>query len=215
MVLPEDSVQKFEAALLSVNRIAARELLENALVYASATECLDRMMTPTLEKIGERWEAGDAALSQVYMSGIICEELIESLLPQSSSPSLAPPRIAVVTFEDYHVLGKRILRSILAAQGVWVLDYGHGVQKDELLDRLLRDDEIEVLLISTLMLPSALRIRLIREGLDALGRKVHLVVGGAPFRFDPQLWKRVGADAMGRTASDAIRLIRHFEEGKS
>jgi methanogenic corrinoid protein MtbC1 len=171
-------------------------------------------MTPTLEKIGERWEAGDVALSQVYMSGIICEELVDSLLSHSSSPSAEPPRIAVVTFEDYHVLGKRILRSILAAQGIQVLDYGHGIQKDELLERVCRD-EIEILLISTLMLPSALRIRLVREGLDALGRKVNIVVGGAPFRFDDQLWKRIGADAMGHTASEAIRIIRNFEEEKS
>jgi hypothetical protein len=33
------------------------------------------------------------------------------------------------------------------------------------------------------------------------------VVGGAPFRFDDQLWREVGADAMGLSASDALKIL--------
>lgn len=211
MAAIEDFAQQFETELLAVNRPAAQELFEKALLEIPSTECLDRIMTPTLEKIGEQWESGEAALSQVYMSGIICEEIVASLLPQLLPSSTESPRIAIVTFEDYHVLGKRILQSIFAAKGIRVLDYGHGVQKDELIARVMRD-EIKTLLISTLMLPAALRIKQVREELDNLGRTVNLIVGGAPFRFDDQLWKRIGADAMGRTASDAIRIIEELKE---
>ena len=211
MAAIEDFARQFETELLSVNHLAAQELFEKALQDVSSTECLDLIMTPTLEKIGRQWEDGEAALSQVYMSGIICEEIVASMLPQRMPSPTESSKIAIVTFEDYHVLGKRIIQSILAAKGLHVLDYGHGVQKDELVDRVMRDN-IEILLISTLMFPSALRIRLVKEEFDKLGRKIHLVVGGAPFRFDDQLWKRVGADAVGRTASDAIRIIQQLEE---
>ena len=214
MAMIEDFVQQFEAALLSVNRLAAQVLFEKTLQQVSPTECLDHMMTPALEKIGEQWESGNVALSQVYMSGVMCEELVNTLLPQTVTPSAEPPRIALVTFEDYHVLGKRILQSILTAKGLRVLDYGYGVQKDELIEMVVRDD-LETLLISTLMFPSALRIELVRKELDALGRKVNIVVGGAPFRFDDQLWKAVGADAMGRTASDAVKIIQQLEEDRA
>jgi len=37
-------------------------------------------------------------------------------------------------------------------------------------------------------------------------------VGGAPFIFDPNLWQEVGADAMGRNAADAIKLLQKYEE---
>jgi methanogenic corrinoid protein MtbC1 len=33
------------------------------------------------------------------------------------------------------------------------------------------------------------------------------VVGGAPFLLDDELWKEVGADAMGRSASEAIEIV--------
>jgi len=42
-----------------------------------------------------------------------------------------------------------------------------------------------------------------------------LIVGGAPFRFDANLWKEVGADAMGKNASEAINIITHFMESQA
>jgi methanogenic corrinoid protein MtbC1 len=47
----------------------------------------------------------------------------------------------------------------------------------------------------------------VRARLQALGSEVKVVVGGAPFRLDDQLWKEVGADAMGREASEALDII--------
>jgi methanogenic corrinoid protein MtbC1 len=37
------------------------------------------------------------------------------------------------------------------------------------------------------------------------------VVGGAPFRFDEALWRKVGADAMGRNGTDALRILEALE----
>jgi len=37
-----------------------------------------------------------------------------------------------------------------------------------------------------------------------------VIVGGAPFRFDPQLWKEIGADAMAYSAADAIAVIEAY-----
>ena len=68
---------------------------------------------------------------------------------------------------------------------------------------------IEVLLISTLMLRSALRVKDLRKRLRDLGGDVKILVGGAPFRFDDQLFKDVDADAMGTSASDAMAFLRN------
>jgi methanogenic corrinoid protein MtbC1 len=40
-----------------------------------------------------------------------------------------------------------------------------------------------------------------------------VVVGGAPFLFDPLLWREVGADAMGRSASEAPGIIEKITGG--
>ncbi len=60
------------------------------------------------------------------------------------------------------------------------------------------------------MMPSALKIRNVRNALDARGVQLKILVGGAPFQFDPQLWREVGADAMGLSAADAVAVVLHW-----
>jgi methanogenic corrinoid protein MtbC1 len=63
------------------------------------------------------------------------------------------------------------------------------------------------------MYPSALRVRDVVNGLAARGSKAKVVVGGAPFRLDAKLGEAVGADRVGRTASDALRIVAELARG--
>ena len=176
-------------------------------------EIADNLLAPSLESIGTGWEEGTVALAQVYMSGRICEQLVEKILKTSAPARSGQPKIAMAVIEDYHSLGKKIVLSVLKVAGYEVLDYGHGLSTTEVIDRAL-EDEIEILLISTLMLPSALLIRNMTKLLKLRGSGIKVVVGGAPFLFDKNLWKEVGADAMGSNASDAIGLVKRITEGE-
>jgi methanogenic corrinoid protein MtbC1 len=44
---------------------------------------------------------------------------------------------------------------------------------------------------------------------------VTLIVGGAPFRFDDQLWQMVGANVMCENASDVVPAIEKMMEEKT
>jgi methanogenic corrinoid protein MtbC1 len=140
------------------------------------------------------------------MSGRICEELVAAILPPAEAIREGQPKIAMAVLEDHHRLGSRIVLSVLRASGYAVLDYGDGLAAEDLARRAAAD-HLSILLISTLMLPSALRVREVRRGLADLGAGARIVVGGAPFVFDGQLWQDVGADAMGRSASDAVAIV--------
>jgi methanogenic corrinoid protein MtbC1 len=61
-----------------------------------------------------------------------------------------------------------------------------------------------------LILPSALKVKEVCAQLKARGADVKVVVGGAPFLFDDQLWNEVGADAMGQSASDAVAIVERW-----
>jgi methanogenic corrinoid protein MtbC1 len=119
--------------------------------------------------------------------------------------------MAIAALQDHHLLGKRIVYSVLRASGFDLLDYGR-MDVDDLVQRV-RQDGVEVLVISVLMLPAALRVKEVRTSLQASGPEVKIVVGGAPFRLDDQLWKEVGADAMGRHASEAVKIITQMLRG--
>ncbi len=71
---------------------------------------------------------------------------------------------------------------------------------------------IDVLLISTLMLPSALQVKDVVAALRQRENSTKVIVGGAPFRMDHDLWRRVDADAHGRTATDVMPIIEALLE---
>jgi len=205
--------EAFLDALLDTDRQAAWRVLEQACQSAAPGEALDRLVTPALERIGRRWETGELALSQVYMSGRICEELIDRLLPPRDAPSAgSDPRVAIAVLEDHHALGKRMVLSVLRASGIPVRDYGSGLGVDELVERS-RADGIEVLLVSALMLRSALRIGDLVGALRSAALPVKVVAGGAPFVCDRRLADDVGADAVGYSASDSVRIVRSLVRG--
>ncbi|MBI2851015.1 MAG: cobalamin B12-binding domain-containing protein [Chloroflexi bacterium] len=203
-----DSGQKarrLEEALLALDRLAVQRILTESGESGAPIEFLDRIVVPALERLGEGWESGKLALAQIYMGSRILEEAVSSVLPQGGLQRNGQPRLAIAILRDYHALGKRIVTSALRASSFELTDYGR-MDVDELAARTINDG-IDILLISTLMLPSALAVRQVKDRLDKSGNRVMIAVGGAPFRLDKQLWKEVGADAMGSNASEAIVIV--------
>ncbi len=202
---------QFLDALLSVDRVRARQVLSDLESHITPLEQIDGIIVPSLDRLGLMWEKGTAALSQVYMAGRICEELVEEMLPPMSPDRKSRPRMAVSVLHDHHGLGKRIVYSLVRAGGYEILDYGRRTV-DELIEMIERD-HIEILLVSVLMLPSALKIRELKQRLARnLSSQTLIVVGGAPFRLDPDLAAEVGADAVGRDASDIMEIARKLAD---
>jgi methanogenic corrinoid protein MtbC1 len=201
------SEDDFIALLISADRLAVQSLFAELPESAQATPIIEQLIVPALEKIGQRWEDGELSLSQIYVSGRICEDVVDTLLPDGDPNRISQPVLAITVLDDFHLLGKRMVAATLRASGYNLIDYGR-MQIEQVIEAVKRDQP-DVLLISVLMLPSALRIKELRQQLHARGLPTRLVVGGAPFRFDPQLWQEVGADACGDNASDVIALIRN------
>jgi methanogenic corrinoid protein MtbC1 len=197
--------REFVRALVSINRQRCYEILEEFIASEPPLEAINKIITPALQDIGDDWQQGKAALTQVYMSGRICEDLINHYLPPQSTLRTNQPVMAIGVFEDFHLLGKRIVYLSLRACGFQLVDLGAGLTREAVIHEV-NEKKIEILLLSVLMLPSALHIKALREALPA--DRVKIVVGGAPFRIDPDLSREVGADFYGYDSSDAINIIR-------
>lgn len=204
------NIESFVDALISLDRVAAQQLFENYSQHSSSIEFIEKIVVVSLEHIGEKWIQGTYALSQVYMAGRICEELIESILPLATEKQKKQAKIAICVLSDYHGLGKTIVYSLLRASGVEIIDFGF-IDEDELIHKI-EEEDIEIILISVLMLPSALKIKTVKEKIIEKQMNVKIIVGGAPFRLDNTLWEEVGADAMCETASQTISTIEKVLE---
>lgn len=204
----EQLIQDFQEALVSLDNIKADALFQRVLSSHSPIEVVEQFVVPALAQIGQQWNEGRIALSQIYMSGRFCEKLVERVLPSGDPERKHHPQQAIVVLNDYHMLGMRIVFSVMRASGFELFNYGR-MDVDELVERVITD-KLQVLLISVLMLPSALKVRDLRTALDACGVQVKILVGGAPFQFDPHLWQEIGADAMGLSAADAVRIVNDW-----
>lgn len=204
----ETQIARFRVALETLDRVSADSIFQQVLLEQSPIEAVEKVVVPALEQIGAAWNEGTVALSQVYMSGRFCEELVDRMLPPSDPDRKHQPRSAIVVLSDYHDLGKRIVYSVMRASGFELFDYGR-MDVDALVNRAIAD-EIRVLMISVLMLPSALKVRDVCQALKANGSSAKVIVGGAPFLFDSELWKEVGADAMGSNATQAVSIVERM-----
>ena len=199
-----------EQALLALDRVGVKRILEESSLSGTPLEFKDTVIVPTLEHLGEQWERGQVALSQIYMSARILEDSLSDVMPSRERQRADQPRMAIALLRDYHQFGKRIVTSALRAAGFVLADYGR-MQVDELVAKAV-EDRIEILLVSTLMLPSALAVREVKEKMDSAHCGAKIAVGGAPFRLDRQLWKEVGADAMGCNAAEAVAIVTDLAE---
>ena len=205
-------IEPLKNALLATDRDQARALAAAAVDAAGAEAAVEAVIVPALEQIGQGWQSGEVSLSQVYMSGRICEELINDLFVIEQPQVRSHPPMAIAVLEDFHMLGKRLVLSSLKARGYTLLDYGHAEALE--LVNLVEKDGIEILLISVLMLPSALKVQEVTRMLEKRGLKPKIIVGGEPFRLDTGLAREVGAHGTADQASGAAAVIaRLMQEG--
>ncbi|MBI5384809.1 MAG: cobalamin B12-binding domain-containing protein [Verrucomicrobia bacterium] len=118
---------------------------------------------------------------------------------------------------DLHTLGKRIVLSCLRAQMIECSDLGVNVPPERFVTEAV-SQQAPVIAISAMMVHTALgengclkvRQLLKEQGLEG---RIKIIVGGAPFRFDPQLCQRIQADAWAEDGIKAGKVItKLFQE---
>jgi len=212
-MLQSGQERQFREALISSSDDEARSIIWKAKEDLKLTrlEIIERYVVPALDSIGADWHEGELALSQVYVSGRICENIINELLPEKRVDPGSRPGIGLVVLNDHHALGKRIVSSVLKAGGYSLIDY--GIMSAGQLFQRIREDNPALVMVSVLMLSSALEVKNVISNLADCNCSTKIAVGGAPFRLDRQLWLEVGADAVGFSAADSLKIAEQYLGG--
>jgi trimethylamine corrinoid protein len=206
-----ESKGKLTKLLLTINRVELKAFITKFCEDFGLEILINDLVFPTLKNVGELWENGNLALSQVYMAGKLCEEIVPTLFKEEEYISKQFPKIGIANLEDHHPFGTQLLHIFLKTRNINPILYPDGIAVEDLYNRVLVD-KIKILLISTLMLRSALKVKNLSNKLKEADMDVMIIVGGAPFNFDSELWMKVGADAMGKNPFQIIELINHKEE---
>lgn len=171
------------------------------------------ILQPALREIGRLWQQNEitvaeehlaTAISQIVMARVYTEEM------QRVTTLRERTVIAACSETERHEVGLRMICDVLERDG-WNVSYlGASVPPGSLAD-LVREKRPDVLLLSASIAPHLPQLRATIEQVHQAAREAspYVLVGGRPFLNDPDLARRIGADA---TASDARVALDHLRQ---
>jgi trimethylamine corrinoid protein len=201
-------------AVFDTDRDRALAVIEQALDDGvTPEEVVFTIVIPCMEKmIGGMMSDSLVTLSQHFLASQIAEEVTDMLIPRfETAPEMQGHVVIGTSFGDFHGLGKKILSGCLRAKMFQVTDVGINTRPERFVEEALAVGA-QIIGVSSMMVHTAVgengprRVRqLLRE--QGLESRVKLVVGGAPYRFNDNLYREVEADAWAATAIEGAEVI--------
>jgi len=210
----EQIVNQYNEAIMDTDRDKALLVVHDALdLGITPEEVVFRVVVPAIELMMRSVsESPGVSLAQHFMAAQIASEVVEELIPRFRIVPQNIGRVVIGTSQgDFHGLGKRIVSGCLKAMMVEVIDLGLNVVPERFVDEALAH-HAQVIGISSMMVHTARGdngCRRVREILRERGLegRIKIAVGGAPYRFDPELYRTVGADAWAENGITACKVI--------
>lgn len=207
-------IKAYNEAVFETDSEAAFAVVHDALAQGvTAEDVVFKVVIPAVEEMMSRiTKDPDTNLAQHFMTAQIAAEVTEKMLEKFKHPPEIIGRVVIGTASgDLHSLGKRIVMGCLKALMVEVTDLGVNVPAERFVDEAIAHDA-QVIAISAMMVHTATgpkgasRVReLLRE--RGVEDRIRIVVGGAPYRFDGELYKTVGANAWASDGISAGKVI--------
>jgi methanogenic corrinoid protein MtbC1 len=214
-------IKAYNEAVFDTDREGAMRVVQAAIDSgASPEQVVFELVVPAMDQMVKSISGDfDANLAQHFMTAQIGSEVTEAMLARFETPLPPLGRVVIGTARgDMHSLGKRIVIGCLKVQMVEAIDLGVNVPPERFVDAAVQHGA-GVIGISAMMTHTArgpegcLGVRrVLRErGLEST---VKVVVGGAPYRFDPELHHHVEADGWAEDGIMGARLIADLVKGE-
>ena len=172
--------EKIAGALLKGKGQEIGELTEEALRVNSPIDVIEKLLMPTMKKVGELFGEGKMFLPQVIKSAQAMKKavsVLEPYLEKGSKPDEKNVIIATVK-GDVHDIGKNIVGLVVSCNGYKVTDLGVRVSETEIADAVERI-EPDAILLSGLIAPSLNEMEKVAEELEKRGKNIPIIIGGA------------------------------------
>ncbi len=194
-----------DRALQVVREALERGVTPEEIVFGVVIPSIELMMKSISENLG-------VSLAQHYIAAQIASEVVEELVPRLAVSPETIGRVVIGTSQgDFHGLGKRIVIGCLKAMMVESIDLGLNVPPERFVEEAVAHDA-QIIGISSMMVHTAQGANGCRKVRQILGERglearIKIVVGGAPYRFNPDLFRTVGADAWAENGITAGKVI--------
>ncbi len=186
-------------------------LLKEALNQEEDPFDLLNAMNDGMAEVGKLFESGEYYLADMILAGEMMKEGMEILEPllQVEDRSYKGTVILCTVKGDIHDIGKNIVGTMLSSAGFRVIDLGVDVSPERVV-QAVQENNASVVALSVLLTTMTQSVgevitALINKGLH---KKVKIIIGGAC--ATPELADRMGADAYGENAVEAVKILHSW-----
>jgi len=166
-----------------------------------------------MEVVGDKFENKEYFLPEMLLAAEAMYAGLELLLPllKKEEAEVKEKVILGVVEGDIHDIGKNIVKAMLTAAGYEVIDLGVDVPASEFVEKAL-EEGATVIAMSTMMTPTLMSMKDVEEQLAKKGLKgkVKTLIGGGTVT---EQWRsRMGSDAYGKDAGEAVGRVKMLVE---
>ncbi len=166
-----------------------------------------------MEVVGEKFENKEYFLPEMLLAAEAMYGALDLLLPllKAEETEVKEKIILGVVEGDIHDIGKNIVKAMLTAAGYEVIDVGVDVPASEFIEKASKEGA-GVIAMSTMMTPTLMSMKDVEEQLAKKGLKgkVKTLIGGGTVT---EQWKtKMGSDAYGKDAGDAVDKVKSLVE---
>jgi 5-methyltetrahydrofolate--homocysteine methyltransferase len=178
---------------------------------ANLDDLINRALIAAMDVVGDRFAKSEIFVPEMLVSAVTMKkglDIIKPLLKEDEKQTKGKVILCTVK-GDLHDIGKNLVAMMLEGAGLEVIDLGVDVTVEKVVDKV-HEVQPQVLglsaLLTTTMPEMENVINLLRD--RGIREKVKVMIGGAP--VDADFAKKIGADAYGEDAGEAVTIARSF-----
>ncbi len=192
-------IERSFAAIEAFDPDRLHATLSEALIGLGTVSFIQRVATPLLEEVGERWSRGDLTVADEHLVSGVLRGLLSSLL-HSRGRSSGPRLLLATPAGEEHDFGTLIVALLAADAGIDVVYLGANLPADEIIDAANRCDARVVGLGVCNC-----------ENLDRATAATESVAKKLPLTTELWLGGRCASDACQTLANPSIKLLTDLD----
>lgn len=170
---------------------------------------INNYMSPAMEKVGARFEAGEAFVPELLLAARAMKgslDLLKPLMTENTSAQLGKVVIGTVK-GDLHDIGKNLVASMLEGCGFEVINLGVDISSEKFITAI-KEHRADILCMSALLTTTMNYMKEVIDMLITSGirQDIKVMIGGAP--VSTAFAAQIGADGYSDNANSAVNLAK-------
>jgi len=178
---------------------------------ANLDDLINRALIAAMDVVGDRFAKSEIFVPEMLVAAMTMKkglDMIKPLLKDQEQQSKGKVVLCTVA-GDLHDIGKNLVAMMLEGAGFEVIDLGVDVTVENVIDKVA-EIQPQVLGLSALLTTTMPEMEDVINVLQTRGMRgaLKVMVGGAPLSAD--FAEKIGADAFGKDAAEAVTIARSF-----